>query len=802
MFSNSVLSNISFGSKAETLSRLQKFSLPCLIPSFLYFTLDEWRNNQKNILGRISEAFDSAMVAVRSSALNEDGAVHSHAGAFTSVLGVDSMNRANLVHAVDCVLNSYPKPQADDQVMIQTMVGNIDASGVIMTHCVDDGSPYYVINYDDETGSCDGVTGGTGLHKTVLVYRRFKQEYCESKRVGTMLSLARSVEALCGSQPLDIEFILDREGGIHLLQVRRISTVAAWHPDAAHRVTRLLPHVERFVEELSGPIKGLMGNTTLLGNMPDWNPAELIGVIPRPMASSLFRFLITSRIWSEARAGMGYFRVPRTELMVMIAERPFIDVRASFNSFLPAGISKTLGEKIIDAWLNRLADNPMLHDKVEFEIAHTILDFSFEQTWQKRYGSQFCNQEKQEYRSLLQSLTNKTLSSSENGSLNTALSRIDFLASCRDIVPASDFGSSTAVIAHIVALLAQCRDWGTLPFCMIARHGFIAEALLRSAQAREALTPERVDDFKSSFQTVMGELSRDMLAVSRGKLSKEILMERFGHLRPGTFDIMSPSYRDRIDFFANGDLGEQEDSSRPFTLTGKEKRSLSLLLAEAGIDALDAGELLIYARKAIQGREYAKFVFTRHLSAALETIAAWGGSHGLGREDLSFLDIREIMDLAYGSTDGELTTMLAYRVDQARLKQDISRVFKLSYLIRGVQDIHVVPVHRSEPNFVTSEQVEAPSVFLQADRLNYGVLKGHIICIENADPGFDWIFTRGIAGLVTQYGGANSHMTIRCAELRLPAAIGCGEVVFRRLRKADKINLDCRAKVVNTINFI
>ena len=44
-------------------------------------------------------------------------------------------------------------------------------------------------------------------------------------------------------------------------------------------------------------------------------------------------------------------------------------------------------------------------------------------------------------------------------------------------------------------------------------------------------------------------------------------------------------------------------------------------------------------------------------------------------------------------------------------------------------------------------------------------LKNKIILIENADPGYDWIFSHKIIGLVTKYGGANSHMTIRCSEL-------------------------------------
>lgn len=45
---------------------------------------------------------------------------------------------------------------------------------------------------------------------------------------------------------------------------------------------------------------------------------------------------------------------------------------------------------------------------------------------------------------------------------------------------------------------------------------------------------------------------------------------------------------------------------------------------------------------------------------------------------------------------------------------------------------------------------------------------------------------------MTRYGGAASHMAIRCAEFELPAAIGCGEKIFNYACKHDCLELDCR----------
>ena len=110
-------------------------------------------------------------------------------------------------------------------------------------------------------------------------------------------------------------------------------------------------------------------------------------------------------------------------------------------------------------------------------------------------------------------------------------------------------------------------------------------------------------------------------------------------------------------------------------------------------------------------------------------------------------------------------------------------------------------MQRSSPNFIGNQRVEREIVELTPHLENIPELKGKIVCIEGADPGYDWIFTRNIAGLITKYGGANSHMAIRCAEYNLPAAIGCGEQPFERVVKAQKCLLDCQGKRLEPIDF-
>ena len=52
---------------------------------------------------------------------------------------------------------------------------------------------------------------------------------------------------------------------------------------------------------------------------------------------------------------------------------PYIDVRLSFNSFIPADLDEGLAGRLVDYYINRLLSEPNLHDKVEFEIVFSLL---------------------------------------------------------------------------------------------------------------------------------------------------------------------------------------------------------------------------------------------------------------------------------------------------------------------------------------------------------------------------------------------------------------------------------------------
>ena len=74
--------------------------------------------------------------------------------------------------------------------------------------------------------------------------------------------------------------------------------------------------------------------------MPDWNPAEIIGIKPKNLALSLYKELITDHIWAKNRQRYGFKEISSHHLMTTFFGTPYIDVRVDFNSWIPNELIK------------------------------------------------------------------------------------------------------------------------------------------------------------------------------------------------------------------------------------------------------------------------------------------------------------------------------------------------------------------------------------------------------------------------------------------------------------------------------
>jgi len=768
-----------------------------IVPNLKLFTLVEFFDDEDLFIEKVQSSFPSCLVAIRSSVSDEDGLHQSKAGEYKSVLNIDTSNKKIIKKAIKDVIESYKnlKNLAKETLIVQEMVDDVSFSGVIFTHELNTGAPYYVINYDDQTFVTDTVTSGYSEHSNRILYvHRNAVESLRSERFLKLISSVKELEILLESNLLDIEFVFNKSLQPYLLQVRPISTIKNMPVNLEKQIDLSLEKTSNFLKtRFENPSNSnVVGSTSVFGQMPDWNPAEMIGRTPKSLAFSMYKYFITDAVWAESRAEMGYKDLKGNKLMVALSGQPFIDVRLSLNSFLPKVLSRDISKKLIDFWIVKLKENPEIHDKIEFDLAITCFTFNFDEKIIESTGNLLTIKEISVFKEALRNLTKELVLGNGPGTIKNSLRDLENLNKLQK-------NQSIFKIHDLIKYSSHCAEFGTKPFAKLARHGFIARSMLLSLMELNILSTHDIENFMRSIPTVTSDLLEDMHKVSKGDISEKDFMFKYGHLRPGTYDITSQRY-DQIDdfFFHNGSPSPVDNKHKNFDLKPSQHKAISELLKSEGFIGLTSEELFEYFRDAISGREYGKFVFTKTISAILESLAKFAKKHGLTREQISHVCIGDIFECVKMKSEEAISINLRKIFTSNKKLHSINSSIRFPQIITDIAAVYVAPFQSARPNFITSLRVNADSICL-TNCSKHPNLDGLIVIIESADPGYDWIFTHKIAGLVTKYGGANSHMAIRCAEFNIPAAIGCGEQRYETLIDAKKIIIDASIELVNPV---
>jgi phosphohistidine swiveling domain-containing protein len=779
------------------LQSLQNVLTHFKIPELKVFSVYEIRQSMENCLRQIQKKFSQELLIIRSSASDEDQSKLSAAGKYHSELYVDSSNKTALNSAINRVLESYIKSESaiyEHEVIVQRMTQNSIMSGVIFSHEMSSGAPYYVINYDDVTGLTDSVTSGLGEYSNRTLYiHRNGQASLRSERFRKLIAAVRELEDTLKIQHLDIEFAMNDKLEPILFQVRPLTGTPKWDFEKLDSLGSLIASTKSNLENALKSIPGVFGNSNIFGQMPDWNPAEMIGRVPRALAYSLYEELITNGPWLTGRSSMGYHHPPVNKLMFSFAGQPYIDVRLSFNSFLPANLSSTTSNKLINHWLSKLIEAPHYHDKVEFEIVTTCYDFDFDTKAVKLLDGVLDQQELKEFKDKLKDLTFPLLRGEGESSIQKCLDKI-----CQLEAKQNENGFIHSSLNEIIE---DCISLGTIPFSMLARHGFIASSIIDSLVRLNIFDNNDISAFHASTETVASKLVVDMDLLNGTEKEREEFFKNYGHLRPGTYDILSPRYSElSMKEFTLPAETIRSAKGQSFILNPRQKEQIDQLLKKEGCADFSADRMIEYLKQAIEGREYGKFIFTRSVSAILESIANWGVKLGVSREILSHLSISEVRHFQKeASSDLQLNLECLKKVANSNQEHwNLCRSIRLPQLLSDCEGIDVVPFQVSQPNFISSKKITGEVIFLDKGFCS-DPLVGKVILIENADPGFDWIFSQDILALITKYGGANSHMAIRCNEFGIPAAIGCGEQRFEAIKNAQSISLDCSSRVLTPL---
>jgi phosphoenolpyruvate synthase/pyruvate phosphate dikinase len=770
---------LKLSTKAKTLQNLSKILKTAKILPLLRFTALDYNKNSSKIINTIQAKFKKNII-VRSSSAREDNQNQSNAGVFDSEININIKDKQSIKNAIEKVIKSFGKNfNQNDEVFIQQMLSRVTLSGVIFSCDMNTLSPYFIINYD-KSGSTNSVTSGnTNNLKSFVCFKEYKK--VRDKNLKKIINTTKECEKIFNNEFLDIEFAFSNNQ-LYILQVRGLVT---YNKENLSKINLSinLKKLRKKIKKLNSYHPNLLGNKTIFSVMTDWNPAEIIGLRPKSLALSLYKELITDETWAYQRDNYGYRNLRSHPLLVSFLGVPYIDVRISFNSFIPKDLDNKIANKLVNYYLNRLSANINNHDKVEFKIIFSCFYFGLEKKLLKLLDYGFNKNELKTIKKSLLNLTNHIINQ-KSGLYKKDLDKAKILSIKFDNIVNSDL----PLIDKIYWLIKDVKRYGTLPFAGVARAGFIAIQILNSFVEENIISQNQYNKYLNTLNTVSKKLTRD-----NSLLSKKEFLKIYGHLRPGTYDILSPRYDEFYEIYFNKNKKKFEENYDSFTFTKIQKNKINKLIDKNNLNT-NFNDLIRFLKEAIEGREYVKFLFTKHLSQILKYIDNVGKKIKIDQSELAFLDIQKILNL-YSSLDfRNLKDILRDDIKKNKELYEHTKAIKLPNTIVNEWDIYSFFLGEAEPNFITLNKIKSEVITEQ--NLFKQDIKGKIVCIKSADPGYDYLFSKKIGGLITCYGGANSHMAIRCSELGIPAIIGCGENFFSKYCSANNLEIDAANKSV------
>ena len=776
---------LKFSNKAKTLQKLKfHFKEKINIPSFLFFTKKEVLKNN-DIIKKIVKKFGNSPIIIRSSALDEDNYNNSNAGKYDSVI------IKNL--SIDKIKNGLKKifiklKSEKDIVIFQKLLIEPEIFGVVFTRDINTNAPYYVIDFDKSKKTNLITSGKKSVSQQTL--NILKKSSIIPNEFQKLISIVNKIEKVTKNDRLDIEFAIKNKK-VFIFQARPLKKSKKINETFFYSV---ITNLEKKIQRILSKDPSLSGQKNILSNMSDWNPAEMIGSKPTKLSYSLYSELITDKIWAEQRKLYGYKFVSPNRLMLDLAGSPYIDLRTDLNSFLPANLSLKIEKKAIDFFIKKIKKKPQVHDKIEFDIVPTCFNFST-----KNYLKKFLNLKEQEvYIEKLKDINKNIINNNNQNIFNNDVQRITVLDKRFEEFKKEKISP----IQKIFFLVDLCKNYGTLPFSGIARCAFVVTSILRDLQKKTILSEEDLANFYSNINTISNELNKDLSLLESKKIKKADFIKKYGHLRPSTYSISSNNYKESFDFyFSNKNNTKKIKNKNRLIFRKNSIKEINNLLAKEKLK-INFNQLIKFAAEAIKQREYSKYIFTKVIDEIFFNLKKLGNEINIHPNDLEHISIKTILEAYNNLSVEKLGSILKKEINKNKKFYKVSSSIKLPDVITSSKDVFFHYETQATGNFVTTLKVRGKIKILNKKNIQNSKVKldNHIIFIENADPGFDFIFHQNIKGLVTKYGGSNSHMSIRCMELGIPAVVGLGKKKYDFFSNQTNIEIDCQNKIIQ--NFI
>ncbi len=731
---------LSYGNKAKNLEYVAK-NTDIEIPYFKEIYLNDL-NNIENIVDSFSQK-----IMIRSNSSSEDKDSSSSAGKYLSIGPIEKTDLETIKKSWEMVINSYEE-QDNQSVIFQNYIENAKSVSVLTSYKVGSDSAYRTFStyYGSET---DAITSGKYSEiNNFFMHRSFDILPKKYEKYNVYLKIITQLEDLFKNKQLDIEMVLDKNNSPQLLQVRPLMGKKL-NKESIFEEKDVIDRNLKNYKKLNKTTADRFGTNQIYSNMSDMNPAEMIGKKPDNIAFGLYKFMFTDTTWNIQRGEFGYRKYSGGKLMELFNNVAYINVNHSLNSFLTRNLQKESCEEIINYQLNKLKENPHLHDSIEFDISRSSYVFDTVEEFSKEYKNIISPSEIIKWHNDLIQIDTQNKSTLEKNKkiILRTFSKLD-----------KNFEYSKKENIKLI------RDTMALPFTHHSRLGFVYFAQLNSLLEKEVISEDQKKLLLLSVNSVSTKMKADAYEVKIGKKTLEGFLDVYGHIRAGNYNLLSSNLKNDLNFtesLINNSQQPLEDNILPKDIYTNIEEYFTIneipLEASAWIDMFQEG---------ISTREDSKFYYTKGIDGILNEV---------GEKNTSDRELFDLLDIEFNEEN----------TSDMRLKNVL-----MPDLITSNEDFYFYEEMSKNGNYIGQGTVIGDVLLIENEANRPNNLENKIVVIPAADPGWDWIFNYKIKSLVTKYGGPNSHMAIRCAEHNIPAILGVGENNFMVISNSKSLKID------------
>ena len=731
---------LSYGNKAKNLEYVAK-NTDIEIPYFKEIYLNDL-NNIENIVDSFSQK-----IMIRSNSSSEDKEYSSSAGKYLSIGPIETNDLETIKKSWEMVINSYEE-QDNQSVIFQNYIENAKSVSVLTSYKVGSDSAYRTFStyYGPET---DAITSGKYSEiNNFFMHRSFDNLPKKYEKYNVYLKIITQLEDLFKNKQLDIEMVLDKNNSPQLLQVRPLMGKKL-NKESIFEEKDVIDRNLKNYKKLNKTTADRFGTNQIYSNMSDMNPAEMIGKKPDNIAFGLYKFMFTDTTWNIQRGEFGYRKYSGGKLMELFNNVAYINVNHSLNSFLTRNLQKESCEEIINYQLNKLKENPHLHDSIEFDISRSSYVFDTVEEFSKEYKNIISPSEIIKWHNDLIQIDTQNKSTLEKNKkiILSTFSKLD-----------KSFEYSKKENIKLI------RDTMALPFTHHSRLGFVYFAQLNSLLEKEVISEDQKKLLLLSVNSISTKMKADAYEVKIGKKTLEGFLDVYGHIRAGNYNLLSSNLKNNLNFtesLINNSQQPLEDNILPKDIYTNIEEYFTIneipLEASAWIDMFQEG---------ISTRENSKFYYTKGIDGILNEVS---------EKNTSDRELFDLLDIEFNEEN----------TSDMRLKNVL-----MPDLITSNEDFYFYEEMSKNGNYIGQGTVIGDVLLIENEANRPNNLENKIVVIPAADPGWDWIFNYKIKSLVTKYGGPNSHMAIRCAEHNIPAILGVGENNFTVISNSKSLKID------------